>query len=134
MRRKIEARIKASASEDGFTLVEVLIVTMIIAILLSVPVVSYVVFKNRGKDAVAQANLRAALPSINAYFADEGSYAGMTVEVLRENYDRRLPASVRIFVPESDPATYCIDSTVGNRSWRKQGPQAELEGGNQARC
>ena len=51
---------------------------IIIGILLAIAVPSYLGFKTRANDAAAKANLRAAIPSAEAYFADNATYAGMT--------------------------------------------------------
>jgi prepilin-type N-terminal cleavage/methylation domain-containing protein len=118
------ARITKLRREEGFTLVEILVVLIIIAVLLGIAIPAYISQRDRANDAVAQADLRVSLPSIEAYFNDNGTYAGMTTAVLRASYDQALPAS--LVIASADDVTYCAQTTAGGRSWSRNGPAAPI--------
>jgi hypothetical protein len=75
-------------------------------------------------EAAAEANVRASIPAIEAYYADHGTYAGATLATLRIQYDAGLP-DVR-FVGPLNRQTYCVESTVGSATYSKDGPAADI--------
>ena len=89
MLKRIRTRLDGN-SEQGFTLIELLVVIIIIGILLAIAVPSYLGFRDRAANNAAKANLRAALPSAEAYYADNGTYAGMDADRPRGDRLRRL--------------------------------------------
>jgi general secretion pathway protein G len=112
----------------GFTLVEVLLVLVIIGILLGIAIPAYIFQRDRANDAVAQADLRVSLPSIEAYFNDHGTYAGVTVVTLRASYDQALPASLAVV--NATDTSYCAQTTAGGRTWKREGPSALIVQGS----
>ncbi len=78
-----KAQQRLRGEESGFTLIELLVVLIIIGILLAIAVPSYLGFKQRAENRAAGSNVRAALPAVEAFYADNGTYVGMTIAQLK---------------------------------------------------
>jgi len=123
---------KRLRSEQGFTLIELLVVMIILAILTAIAIPSYLTFRDRANKSAAAADLRAAVPSIEAYAADNrGAYDGMTAAILQASYDQGLNPSI-IFVKSAAGTNYCVQATAPDDATKqafKNGPLGEIRTG-----
>jgi len=114
------------AQDQGLTLVELLIAIVIVGILLTIAVPLYLGFQDRGHTAVAEANVRAAVPAVEAFYSDHHTYVGMSTPTLRQ-IDTGIAVSV-------DPAslgiaTYCISASHGGLTYSKRNPDGQIIAG-----
>ncbi len=116
-------RQRLARDEKGFTLIELLVVIIIIGILLAIAIPSYLSFRGRANKSAAQANVRAAIPAVEAYYADNNTYASMTLAGLQASYDAGVK---NVVVVSAGSTTYCIRSTVGSEVWYKAGPGSDI--------
>jgi prepilin-type N-terminal cleavage/methylation domain-containing protein len=107
------------ASEEGFTLIELMIVLLILGILVSISVPSYLNFRIRAYQTAAQANVRSALPAAEAYYQDSsggnGSYNALAGATLRTEAPGVAPTVKGGYNAAKDG--YCVQDTQTGYSY-----------------
>jgi hypothetical protein len=74
----------------------------------------------------ARSTVRAAVPAIEAWYADHGTYAGATTERLRA-IDFGIPERLRVVSAGAE--SYCVETTVDGHSAHMKGPTGPVADG-----
>jgi type IV pilus assembly protein PilA len=132
MKDRLRNRIGQAHGEGGFTLIELLVVIIILGILLAVAVPSYIGFKSKAEKSAAQANVRAGVPAVEAFYADNGTYVGLgnASTAATPGISYYDPASAAKLTVSASPApsttSYCVYSTTGSSTFFKNGPAGNI--------
>ena len=70
----IRERLERGREEGGFTLIELMVVVLIIAILIAIAIPTFLGARKRAQDKQAQSNLRNALTAEKTYYVDNQVY------------------------------------------------------------
>jgi hypothetical protein len=72
----------------------------------------------------AAANVRSAIPSLESFYAEHGTYGGADISALRRDYDPGIDSTVKLGWVES--GRYCLESTVEGQTASVTGPNGEI--------
>ena len=96
MRQRVQD-LRSRQADDGFTLVELLIVIVVLGILAGIVVFGVANFKTQADTAACKANVKTVQVAIDAYKANLATNANPTMTQLVDgNYIKSAPAGVTI--------------------------------------
>ena len=86
--------------EYGFTLIELMVVVMIIAILIAIAIPSFLGFRKNAQERSVQSDLRTVLLAQNAYFLENNAFTGDQADIIAIEANARFDG---VSIEESTP-------------------------------
>jgi general secretion pathway protein G len=117
LRRGLGRRLaRARGAEGGFTLLELMIVMLIIAILASVAIPAYLSSIRAAKEAVLKEDLHVLRAAIDAYTADKEKAPQSLDDLVQDGYLKEIPVdpmthSNSTWVTQMDDSLQSVDQT-----------------------
>jgi type IV pilus assembly protein PilA len=113
--RNIHRRPSHKSGDGGFTLVELLVVVLIVAVLAAIAIPMFVSQREKGWRAQMESALRDASTSLESWATEnDGSYSGTSLEDLEPGgaHDQGLNYAEDVILDlTSTTTTYCIEAT-----------------------
>ncbi|MFH1329286.1 MAG: prepilin-type N-terminal cleavage/methylation domain-containing protein [Actinomycetota bacterium] len=81
------------AGSEGFTLIELMVVVMIIAVLIAIAIPSFLGFRKSAQDRSAQSEIRNVLLTEKAFWLERGAYTQLAADIIALEPNAKINAS-----------------------------------------
>jgi len=118
---------------EGFTLIELMIVIAIIGILAAIAIPQFSAYRQRSYNAAAEADLRNAATAQEAYFVDAQTYNPTITDLIGSTYGLYTSQGVALLVVGTPTATrYTMTSShsSGSKTYSLTGPGGTISSTN----
>ncbi len=115
-------------NEEGFTLIELMIVIAIIGILAAIAIPQFSAYRTRSFNSAAAADIRNAATAQEAYFVDNQFYSTGQGDLVGATYGLYLSDNVTLSVTAATTSGYTMTSShsSGDATWTLSGPGGSL--------
>ena len=104
--------------DEGFTLIELMVVVMIIAVLIAIAIPSFLGFRKSAQDRSAQSDIRNVLLSEKAVWLDTGAYTETAGDITAFEPNARIAVALAdgVVVPQlnADTDIVCLTATAAS--------------------
>lgn len=115
-------------NQQGFTLIELMIVIAIIGILAAIAIPQFSAYRKRSYNSAAQSDLRNATTAQEAYFVDEQTYASAVASIVGTTYGLYTSQNVTVSVVAASATGYTMKAyhSSGDKTWSIVGPGGSI--------
>ena len=122
-------KLRSAAGRDadgdkGFTLVELMVVVLVIAILLAIAIPTFLGARERSQDRAAQSNLRNALTAAKVAFSNDGDYANAQSTDLSDIEPRLTYLGASATSPAENSISVYVDAGTCSSTYTQDQTQA----------
>ena len=115
-------------NQEGFTLIELMIVIAIIGILAAIAIPQFSAYRTRSFNSAAAADIRNAATAQEAYFVDNQGYCATVDTLTGATYGLFLSENVTLTVTAATTSGYTMTAahSSGDATWSLTGPGGSL--------
>lgn len=127
-------KIRARASERGFTLVELMIVMLIISILMAIAIPNYIAAQKAAREAVLKEDLHVMREAIDSYTQDKAKAPQSLDDLVQAGYLKAMPVDPitrrsDTWMPVQEDSMHSLDQTQPGIDDVHSGSQETSSGG-----